>query len=346
MKATLIKLCSVGILFSCTQTATKDSSISTYRFDKDIKEETYIASPIGMQHEFSLSLFSMIQAIEDHLFITPFGTADNYVLFSYNTGNNSYCCPDFKGHIRYGRGPKENETISMGTKTPTQDTVLFYSVNSNRYTIIDKSGEPTEEITIKAKPNLGYSFAYSNNKLLTSVFNPMFNSEVLFQIQDIKTEKGIEFFEARVPNGYDPEIRNVPTALASVEDGFAIAFVGDKEIHFYDFEGEPIKKYVFGENEPIRIRKKSSGNDEGSSSMPYVYKIEFCNGFLFALIQNQLWIVDYTEDRVVTKLKILEDPDQETAPLNDFSIGGDKIYLRFRRDDLAYLPVDEQWFGD
>ncbi len=343
MKTLLITLWILATFTRCYQTAPEDRDIQIHRFDKDTTEETYVARPVNRQHEFPLSMFAMIQAIDESLFIAPFGRVDTYVLFRYYFGNETHCCPELKGFISYGRGPKESESLSMSAKTFSQDSVLFYSSNSNRYTVITGEGN-SAEVTIDAKPNMGYMFAYGNGKLLTSIFNPMFETENLFHILDINTGDEKTFVKARVPFGYEPAIRNLPSAVASTPTGFAIAFVGDKGIQFYDYNGQLFREYIFGESEPVRIRKKGSSSEKEEASNPYILKIEYYEGSLFVLIQQHLWVIDFEKNELISRLKILEDPDQETAPLNDFSIGEDKIFLRFRRDDLAYIPLEDGWY--
>ena len=65
----------------------------------------------------------------------------------------------------------------------------------------------------------------------------------------------------RVPNGYEPAIRNQVFSMASVPNGFAVSFVGDRKFFIVYYSGTIKNEIILGESDhPKPTITKSNGS--------------------------------------------------------------------------------------
>lgn len=308
-------------------------------------ETVVIASRVDMDSKFMISLYSFIQANSSGLYITPSSIFEQTVLYKYPHKRLNECCIELEKVIREGKGPGELLQIYSSTKTINGDTLLFYSPNLRKYLSINETGGIINPFDVSDNiVSTGYSFAYSRGYLLVPTFNRFFSSDSLLTLINVNNDKQKKIFEARVPAGYEPAIRNQVVGMGALPEGFAISFIGDRKLYILDFQGKVKKELIFGESDPIPEPYKISKPKNAPSSKPYLTKIEFDNGHLFVLLDNLIWILEYPSYKPKTLLKVLRDPEEKSAPVIDFSIADETVYVRMGRDGLYDFPINPNWY--
>ncbi|NGP89404.1 hypothetical protein [Fodinibius halophilus] len=324
----------------------KSNDINSFDVSKS-KATTVIANKMDINYSFFISLYSFIQANNSGLYITPSNVINDTVLYKYPKEALNKCCGDLEGIIREGRGPNELSQIFASSKSVTGDTLLFYSPNSAKYLGINNDGVVIDSLEFqnsKTLMNTGNSFSYSKGYFLIPSFNRFFSSKNLFSIINTNNNTSKDIFEPRVPPGYEPAIRNQVVAMGALPNGFAVSFVGDRKIYIIGFNGEVKKQLIFGESEPIPEPFKVKNPKQAPSSKPYITKIEFYKGHILVLMDNLIWILDYPSYQTNNLLKILRDPKENSAPVIDFSITEDVIYVRMGRGGLHSVKTNPNWF--
>jgi len=330
------------ILVSCTD----DKQTNKLRVGES-NRKIVIASKIDVGNDFFISLYSFIQANNSGLYITPSNTINDTVLYQLKSDRVGRCCQKLEGKVREGKGPKEITQIFASSKTVHSDTLLFYSPNSARYLAINNEGDLIEDFSLKTPKdviNTGNSFAYSNGYFLIPSFSVGYKTESLLTLVNFNNGKRKDFFTPRVPLGFEPAIRNEIVAMAALPNGFALSFVGDRKVYLIDLNGEIKKQLIFGKSEPIPEPYKVKDPKQGPSSKPYIIKIEYYKGNLLVLADNLIWILEFPSYQTQAVLKILRDPEEQSAPLIDFSVSEEVFYLRMGRDGLYYVKVNNNWF--
>jgi hypothetical protein len=318
-------------LFACRNNVDND-------IINDINETRIIASKMDFHDELPVSFYSFIQANESGLYVTPSNPVNDSVLYKYSHNKTGECCMPLYGIIREGRGPLELQSVNLSTKTANGDTLLFYSFNDSKYLLMDNTGKVFEHINTSVNVlNTGSSFAYSNGYLLLPTFGKMLGRDHLLTILKVSEDTQYDFFEPRVPPGFEPSIRNLVFPMGAIPDGFAISFLGDRKVYILGFDGEIKRELIFGQSDPIPSPFTITNPVEGPSSRPYVTKIEFHKGNLYVLIERMIWILDYPSFEAKKKIAVIRNQEENSAPVIDFSVTDDIMYLRIGNDGLYYI---------
>lgn len=329
-------------IFTSCQIESDDKAIVLNKTD----ETNIVASKIGIEDELYISMFSFLQSNNKGLYITPPRSIDGYVLYKYPFTKLGECCVRLEGVISEGSGPNELLQINLSTKTSLGDTLIFYSINDASYLIIDEEGKINEN-EIEASNNLvntGNSFAYSNGHLLLPTFFQTFNSDYLLNIINLRKSKNFNFFPPRIPPGFEPSIRNQIFPMGALPDGFAFSFLGDRKIYIVDFEGVIKYELILGESDPIPKPFKVLNPNDIPGSRPHITKIEYFQDNLFVLLDNVIWVIDYSMLEVKHMIRVLRTTTEKSAPVIDFSITDEVVYLRIGHDGLFYIETDRSWF--
>lgn len=333
------------LIFTCILIGCKEQQGSTSIKLKKLEKTVVIASKMDVTNDFFISLYSFLQANDSGLYITPSSIINDSVLYKYPINEVGKCCVELEGTVREGRGPNELLQIYSSTKTINGDTLLFYSPNSAKYLSINNEGIIFEPFNTSGKIiNTGYSFAYSKGYLLMPTFNKVFSRDYLLTMMNVNTNVQKKIFKPRVPAGYEPAIRNQIFTMGALPNGFAVSFVGDRKAYIIGFDGQIKHELIFGKSEPIPEPYKITNPRQAPASKPYLTKIEFHNGNLFVLLDNVIWILDYPSYQTKELIKILRDPEEKSAPVIDFSITDETIYVRMGRSDLYSVKVNPNWY--
>lgn len=310
---------------------------------KEARNVSIVANKINFPDgEFAYSNYSFIQANNSGLYVTTPTVNNGYVLFRYvlNPEHNTVKVDSL---VRSGRGPGEIESIYMSSKTIDGDTLMFTSPSDKMLTI-DQKGDVSEWfIDSKRITNFGFSFSYSNGKLLVPSFSPG-QREYLFKIYDVNRNEVYNSFPPRVPYGYQPSVRNEILGETPLPDGFAISFLGDRKIYLLDSKGDLKREVIFGKSDKIPEPFKVSNPQEAPGAIPYITKLEFFNDHLLVLIDNVIWILEYPTFEVKSKITILGSKNVEKSPVIDFSISEKYLYSRIGRDGIYFVDNDYKWF--
>ncbi|MDR9419401.1 MAG: hypothetical protein RI561_10575 [Gracilimonas sp.] len=310
----------------------------------EISETTLVANKMKFEEgEFAYSNYSFIQANNSGLYITTPKINNGYVLFKYilNTKDHTVKVDSF---VRSGRGPNEIESIFMSSKTIDGDTLMF-TTPSDKMLTIDQKGLLSEwDVDTKRITNFGFSFSYSNGKLLIPSFSPI-QKEYLFKIYDVRNDEVYDSFTPRVPYGYQPSVRNEILGETPVPDGFAISFLGDRKIYILDSMGKIKKEIIIGKSDEIPQPYKVSNPQETPGAKPYITKMEFYNDHLLVLMDNVIWIIKYPSLEVKSRIRLLKNLEVSESAVIDFSISDDYLYSRIGRDGMFFNETNSDWFN-
>lgn len=308
------------------------------------KRTKVTATRIDNENDIYLSSYSPLQANASGLYITPFEAVNDTVLYKYGSDTLNYCCLKMEGVLREGKGPSELVRVGTSTKTINGDTLLFYSSGNARYMAIDKKGNVFQPFKASLKAvNASHSFAYSNDFLLLPSFGKPFDEDHLFTLVNVNTNTQQGVFEPRVPAGYEPAIRNEAFTMGALPDGFAISFVGDRKLYTIGFNGEIKNEVIFGESDPIPKPYKITNPSQAPSARPYLTKIEYHEGHLYVLVDNDIWIVEYPSYNIKNIIRIVREPDDMIAPVTDFSITDETLFVRMGRKNLYAVEANPNW---
>lgn len=330
---------SLFILISCD-----NNNVITHSLNAPEAETVIVQQPLD-DHDFAISLYSMIQVNNSGLYVTPAQVINDSVLYYYPNERKTLCCHKVEGIIRQGRGPLEMTDVRLSTKTVTGDTLIFFSSHLSKLITIDNNGL-VNEIKLQ-EPDLtkmGYAFSYNKTHLAFSL-EPALGNEHLIEIINTVSGDFVTTFPRRVPFGFEPAIRNQVFSMAAVPDGFVVSFVGDRKLYRFNFNGDILDEIIMGKSEPIGKPYKIQNPQSAPSSKPYIPKIEYHNGYLFVLMDQQIWILKYEDFEPVKRLKILRDPNEEIAPVTDFSVTSDFIYVRMGRNELYRMTTNSNWYN-
>jgi len=332
-------ICAVLISFSCEKHAEAD-------LIKKNTETIIFASKMDIVDDLPMSFYSFLQANESGLYITSPNPFKDSVLYKFPRNKIGEYGVHLNGIIREGRGPLELQSVNLSTKTANGDTLLFYSFNDSQYLGLDNKGKIFDHIKTSVNVlNTGSSFAYSNGYLLIPSFSKMLARDHLLTMLNIHDGTQFDFFEPRVPAGFEPSIRNLVFPMGAIPDGFAISFLGDRRVYILGFDGGIKRELIFGQSDPIPRPYTITNPVEAPSSRPYITKIEFHNGNLFVLKERMIWILDYPSFEPKKKIAVIRNPDEDSAPVIDFSVTDDIMYLRMGNDGLYYIQTNPDWFN-
>lgn len=315
------------------------------------KVESYMAREISKRDRIELSLNSLLQANNKGIALTPrlpiSGTSLFYIPDRDINKKRDVCCNELRSLIRQGRGPGELQFVYASSETYNSDTLLFYSAKDARFVLFNQSMKQ-----IKARPGFNlhfpvdFRFTLSNGYLLVPLDPQFFPGGKLLRIINTNTGKAINTYDARVPLGYEPHIRNNPSCIVSLPDGFGVAFIGDRSVELLDYQGNVKTRLIFGKSDPIGKPYKIRDPSLAPAGNLYIHKMEFQDGYLYVMVDHIIWIIRYKNLKPVTRLKIFTDIDQEATQANDFSIVSDRLFIRKGWGKLYVLPFSENWLKE
>lgn len=333
----------VIIIFSCKISDENQFNNEIILANSDVDREKVTVEKLELENDYLMSFNSFLQSNESGLYVTPFNAVNDSVLFKFSGYNN--ISKRLRGAIREGNGPNELLSIYLSTKT-TSDTLIFYSMNSSAYLSIDSSGNISEKQRGPVNVFInGSSIGYNKGHFLLPSFNSSHSKNNLLTITNTRLNTQIDFFEPRVPAGYEPSIRNQVFPIGALPNGFVFSFLGDRKVYTTGFEGSIENIVVLGESDPIEEPYLLSGSSRPPGARPYITKIEFFRDHLFILMDNHIWILEYPD---LTLKKILEfnrNVEEDTPPVIDFSINNELLFLRIGRDGLFSSNTNKNWFN-
>lgn len=334
------------IITSCISTDENQPKIRNTVDINDVTKVIFTADKLELENDYFMSFHSFLQANESGLYVTPNNAVNDTVLFKLPSdlfGNKN--SKRLRGAIREGNGPNELLNISLSTQTAS-DTLIFYSINSSAYLSIDSSGNITEK---KGTPinvfSSGSSLGYNNGHFLFPSFHSVYSKDNLLTITNTALNTQVHFFEPRVPAGYEPAIRNQVFPIGSLPNGFAFSFLGDRKVYTIDFKGSIESVIVLGESDPIPEPFKISESSRPPGAKPYITKIEFFRDHLFILMDNYIWVLDYPDLELKNVFEFKKNLEDDKAPVIDFTINNDLLFLRIGRDGLFSINTNQNWFN-
>jgi len=336
------------LIYSCHKSDGEGSSIIILEKHED-KNVEVTAQRINTSDGYMLSFYSFLQANKSGLYITPVDAIRDSILFEISTNdssNHQNFSHDLSGVIRKGNGPQELLNINLSTKSASGDTLFFYSTNSAAILSIDAEGTVLERKS--APKNVftnGSAIGINNGFYLFPVFNPIVSKDNLLAIVNKNDSSIIYFYRPRVPAGYEPAIRNMVFPIGAVPNGFAFSFLGDRKFFITNFNGDLLKTVILGESDPIPDPYIINDPSDSPGATPYITKIEFFEDHLFILMENQIYILDYPDLLLSKILRIKHDGESELAPVVDFSVNSEKIFLRIGREGLFTVDLNKNWLN-
>lgn len=337
----------ITFLFTCNRISEKEERYDLINVDlKSSKNVVIQPEKLDIENDYFMSFHSFLQANESGLYVTPNTAVNDTVLYMLSSNIDLANNNRLEGKIRKGNGPNELLNVSLSTKTIEGDTLIFYSSNSSSYIPIDHNGNLIKRINNPSNIyTTGSSLGYNKGYFLFPSFHGLFSKNSLLTLVNTSLDKELHFFEPRVPAGYEPSIRNEIFPISAIPDGFAFTFLGDRKIYITNFNGEILKVLKLGESDQIPEPYILQDPSKKTGAKPYITKMEFYKDYLIVLMDNQILIIDYLSDEISQILSIVINSEYEVAPVIDFTLGNNIIYLRIGREGLFTLNLNQNWFN-
>lgn len=293
---------------------------------------------IRLPEGFSISNYSFLQGNLSGLYITPNFIDSGNVLLKYDQFSN-VCCAKLVGVLNEGKGPLEMPNVSLSGKNYLDESLLFFSSSAQKFIGIDSIGNAKEfKLRDKNISQMGFSVTQSSKYLAYSL-QPMRGGAVTNILRIIDLEKGtiVGGVPLRVPIGYEPAIRNQVFSMASVPNGFAVSFVGDRRFFIVDYSGTIKNEIILGESDPIGDPYKISRPQHSASSRPYIYKMEYFDNHLIVLMREGIYLLDGENYSPIKEIKPFFNGEGVSGIL-DFTIADSTFFYRIGRGDIFRFP--------
>lgn len=322
---TIMALCS-----ACSNTS-EESLVHKIMNESTTVQHVVLSNPI-MDTPFNSSLSALVQANRNHILIAAARPYEGSIAFAmrYPFTDSTY---HLNGLIREGSGPFEARALHASSKTIGGDTIAFLAFEDAKLIWVDEDLNRSERVLqADFSQRFGDVFAYQGGMVAYSM-NPRTGDGYLIGIHHIVPESTFFGIQIRVPVDYQPAIRNRVFSIAPIPDGFAVAFLGDRQIYLLNTRAEITNILVLGESDPIGEPYLVSNPMDAPPSRPHIPKIEYDSGILHVLMDGELLFIDLEKRTITNRLAFVDTQNQPVVPL-EFSISGQDLIIRVGRNEL------------
>jgi len=315
----------------------------TQQLDKPPVEIISIDPRKNQPVDLAVSQLSPIQANQSGLYVTPAHCKNDSILFRLI--NNPRNFRNLQGVLARGESANQSKRILFSTKSVQGDSLIFYPGGPAKLLIIGSDSNISQmDVKNKYLNLIGYSFAYNSNHLTLSI-EPLFKKNYLVSIINTRTGETVNVFPPRVPHDFEPAERNHITSMTAVPGGVVFSFTGDRKIYHMNYKGQILRKIVLGKSDPIPTPFTTQEPDTLKRSSSYIKKMDYENQFLHVLMDNQIWLVDLKHFKPITRLQFTNPVAQENYSINDFSISGNKLYLKEGDNSFTQIYRKKSWYA-
>lgn len=343
MTQKIFRLLVIGFFFFKLYGCTGEREIertNIYIEPESIDSLIIVSPPLNLDLPGRLYYDIGLLAVKKGLVITPTSVGLDTLSF-YIDHDLTTCCPAKYPIINAGRGPGELQFIDANAKSRNGDSLMFFSISEAKFLTFDESMKLVLEERSPVPLNIDGNFAFSG-RAISIAQSPALNDDHIFRKFNLETRSSESFLKARVPTGYQPQIRNNLSTMALIPDGIVFSYYGDQEILFLN-KNTITRALGFGSNEPIDTWKSDPKKD-GSRSKAYILKVEYSNDHLFVLYRKELLIFSYPELKPKKRIIVLSDINDKKPSVTGFSVYEDWLYITYLGQQISQIKMNPKWF--